>query len=244
MIYVLSGGASLNYSVVGGAAQPSSPKENMIWVNTSTAITSHVFSATQPTNPVAGMVWFNTGTTSTVAFNALKKNALWVYPTGCAQYVGGAWVVKKAKIYQGGAWAAWSKILFENGTLDSDLVSLAPSYLTISNGKMNFTRSGDSGAWAYFSKKYDLTPYNKILVTGVVTAWLYDWCSITVAAMPNEPNTHSDPATMYRNSAAYVQLPMGAEKVHTIDISSLSGEYWIGLSAIATGSISKIEFTA
>lgn len=49
MIYVLSGGGtSLNYSVVGGTTEPTSPKENMIWVNTETEITSHVFSATEP----------------------------------------------------------------------------------------------------------------------------------------------------------------------------------------------------
>lgn len=244
------GGAGLNLKVVGGTTQPTNPKENTIWVNTDTTITDWIFSAIQPTSksdgtPLSGgEVWFDIGVSSPAQFNALKKNGLWVYPTGCAQYVDGAWMIKEAKTYQSGAWVAWAKILFENGTLDSDLINFNPYRLSISNGKMNFSYSGDSGAWAYFSKKYDLTPYNKILVTGVVTQWLYDWCSITVAAMPNEPTEHNNPNVMGINSAAYIRLPSGPEKVYAVDISSLSGEYWIGISAIATGSISKIEFTA
>lgn len=48
MIYVMSGGASLNYKVVNGTAEPTSPKENTIWVNTATAIHAHAFSADEP----------------------------------------------------------------------------------------------------------------------------------------------------------------------------------------------------
>lgn len=56
MIYVLSGGGSagsgsgagLNFKVVGGTTAPTSPSENTIWVNTSTSITSWVFSSNNP----------------------------------------------------------------------------------------------------------------------------------------------------------------------------------------------------
>ena len=53
MILNMNGGRSagndLNFKVVGGTSAPSNPKENTIWVNTSTAITSWDFSATEPT---------------------------------------------------------------------------------------------------------------------------------------------------------------------------------------------------
>lgn len=42
------GGAELNFEVVGGTSAPASPKENTIWVNTDTEITSWVFSAKRP----------------------------------------------------------------------------------------------------------------------------------------------------------------------------------------------------
>ena len=72
------GGSSLNFKVVGGTSQPSGVGENTIWVKTSTAITSYVFSPNQPTAS-AGCVWIQTGTGS-VSFNALKKNTIQLYP--------------------------------------------------------------------------------------------------------------------------------------------------------------------
>lgn len=48
MIFNESGGTSLNFKVIGGITEPSNPKENTIWVNTGTEITSWDFSATEP----------------------------------------------------------------------------------------------------------------------------------------------------------------------------------------------------
>lgn len=109
------GGASLNFKVVGGTTQPTSPKENTLWVNTSTAIPSWAFSATEPGSPVAGMVWFSTGATSSVAFNALRKNDIHVYPTVTKQYIGEQWVKKEAQAYQGGEWKRLRTYLYANG---------------------------------------------------------------------------------------------------------------------------------
>lgn len=43
-----AGGAALNFKVVGGAVEPSNPKENTIWVNTDVPIPEWMFSAEQP----------------------------------------------------------------------------------------------------------------------------------------------------------------------------------------------------
>lgn len=48
MIYVVGGNNPLNFRVLDGTTQPSNLKENDVWVNTSTAITSWDFSATEP----------------------------------------------------------------------------------------------------------------------------------------------------------------------------------------------------
>jgi len=121
------GGANLNFKVVDGTSTPSSPSENTIWVNTDTAVTDWIFSAIQPTSksdgtPLSGgEVWLETRNTSPVAMNALKKNALWVYPTACKQYVSGAWVAKTAKTYQNGAWVDWFTYLYSRGNEYTDL---------------------------------------------------------------------------------------------------------------------------
>lgn len=118
------GGSSLNFKVIAVASEsalPSSAAENTIAVITTTAITSYVFSSSAPTSPAEGMVWFATGTASTVGFNAVKKNGLWVYPTGCQQYVSGTWVTKTAKTYKSGAWVEWRLYLYNAGDECTDI---------------------------------------------------------------------------------------------------------------------------
>ena len=176
------GGAGLNFSVVGGTTQPTG-KENLLWVNTSTAITSWGFSTAQPTSPVAGMVWFMTGLTSPAPFNALKKNGLWVYPTGVSQYINGAWESKSAKTYQNGAWLSWNTYLIESSRETSSGAFLATSKRTY-YGETHHgyaptiaTPSGDytvtfSGAGPYepasgsliTAVDYDLSPFRKLVL--------------------------------------------------------------------------------
>ena len=60
-------------------------------------------------------MWFATGTASAVGFNAIKRNGLWVYPTGCQQYVSGAWVSKTGKTYNSGAWRGMGTYLYNAG---------------------------------------------------------------------------------------------------------------------------------
>ena len=106
----------LNFNLVGGLTQPADLKENTIWVNTGDKITGWALSFGAPAEPYEGMVWIMTGTGSKVAFNALKKNTLMVYPTACKQFVNGAWNNVTAKSYIGGEWVDWRAYLFiENG---------------------------------------------------------------------------------------------------------------------------------
>ncbi len=108
--------SSLSFSIVGGTTQPSNPADNTVWVNTSTTISSWVFSVTEPSSPAEGMVWFLTGTASNAAFNALNKNNIMVYPISTKQYVGGAWVDKIVASYKNGAWVSWwDGYLYKNG---------------------------------------------------------------------------------------------------------------------------------
>lgn len=110
-IGAISTGVELNFDVVGGTSKPRKPKENMIWVNTSTTISSWVFSATQPT-AASGRVWIPTGISSAIEFNALKKNSIQVYPTSVRQYINGAFVNKEAHIYHAGDWKKFSDEVF------------------------------------------------------------------------------------------------------------------------------------
>ena len=114
-----AGGAStaLNFKVVGGTSRPSAPGENTIWVN-GEGITSWVLSPVEP-QAADGMAWISIGGASEYAFNALKKNALMVFPISAKVYTGGAWANAEAEIYQNGNWnsfsVTWDGYYFKDG---------------------------------------------------------------------------------------------------------------------------------
>lgn len=113
MIFNMTGGGSnpLNFQVKTYPSETElkadNPKENTIGIITTTTMTSWVFSAKEPTEPEVGMVWIRVEKSSSVEFNALKKNALNVYPIDAQQYVGGAFANVVAKSYQNAAWNDW-----------------------------------------------------------------------------------------------------------------------------------------
>ena len=118
MLYGFHAGADLNFRVKAYSSQkdlPETAPENTIAVITNIPISSYTFCSTQPTQAAEGLVWISTGRSSTVAFSATKRNPLNVYPTGCSQYVNGAWVSKIAKTFMGGAWKDWLHYLYDNG---------------------------------------------------------------------------------------------------------------------------------
>lgn len=115
------GSGGLNFKVVGYATEAElladTPKENTIGIITTNKITGWMFAAADPAEPVEGMVYITTGKESDIAFNALKKNGIQVYPLSAKQYVTGAWVDVTAYSYQGGEWVEMQRkiYLFEHG---------------------------------------------------------------------------------------------------------------------------------
>lgn len=176
-------GGGLNFKIVGGTSTPASPKENTIWINTSTAITGYIFSATQPSSPKSGLVWITVGASSQVAFNALKKEYLMVYPLSAKQYVSGAWVDRTAKSYQGNKWVTWlssDEWLFDYShqryewqarawTHSSYASAKLPSVTNNSDGSVSVTStkaaSENIGCAYELVEDVDLTKYNRIEFT-------------------------------------------------------------------------------
>ena len=159
----------LNFRVVGGTAQPASPSENTIWVNTQNPITAWAFSSEEPQKPTEGMVWIQTGADSARAFNALKKNALTVCPLACKQYVASAWQEKSARTYKAGAWEEWLTYLIKNG----DVTDVTGGWTHGGDGSISVDANGLtwSSPWnygnggnviAYHNKPIDFSKYSKL----------------------------------------------------------------------------------
>ena len=248
------GSGGLNFQVIGGTTAPSNPKENMIWVNTSTKITSYIFSATQPTGS-AGMVWISTGTSSKLEFNALKKNGIQVYPISAKQYISGAWVDKTAKSYQNGEWVEWfpGAWLYNGGSVNEELTGgwkTTKGYDIV----FSFTNEGikakeannDSSrdAAAYTNKKVDVTKYNwliaeKVSVRGHVRGGAASLNYFTIGLTnQNTANTHTGFVAEKRISTEMTDTEV------KINISGVSGSYYIGLQAdVACGTVDKLYLT-
>lgn len=233
---IIGGGAAgLNFKVIGGTVQPTSASENTIWVNTSNDITGWVFSATAPANPVAGMVWFATSNSSSVAFNAVKKNGIWVYPAGCQQYISGAWVTKTAKTYQSGTWKDWVFWLYKDGVkevefADNALNTIGTTSLTWGDTAATFTGTGgDQTTWFSVwttTPLIDVTAYTKLICKlSSLNCGNASWGSFNIGLV-RSTQTELAVAGGIKDAVAetYDKSVDGAAKTITLDISNVTGE--------------------
>lgn len=128
------GGAGLN--VVTGLTEPSSAKENTIWVKSNAAGKKYVFSETEPENPPEGLIWFRVSSMGII--------------TRTDVYADGTWAAADAYMYLAGNWvqiaAAWNGELFDNGNQYEDVTggwSVDNSYY--GSGSIGTTIVGGSG---------------------------------------------------------------------------------------------------
>ena len=229
-------GVELNFEVVGGTTQPSSASENTIWVNTSTAITSWIFSATQPTSPSAGMVWIRTGSSSSVDFNALKNNTLKVYPMSAKQYIGGTWIGTTMKLYQGGAWeSTWDGYVYNTGDECFDVTGgweTAYKSGLESNLKGTLTKNADhlyleadaykEQVWAKTVRKVNITGRSRLEIEVIsFTSSSYN---------PTRKFGISDGSSWDGDSNMIASASITGNGTFTLDLSAVSaGEYYICL---------------
>lgn len=234
----IGGGTSLNFKIVGNTSEPSSPKENTIWVNTDKKITSYIFSVTEPAAPVEGQVWISTGISSSIEFNALKKNAIQVYPVSAKQYVGGSWIEVQAKIYQSGEWVELFVCLYNSGDQCADItggwkvVNGGGAKATLDTNCITFVTAGDSerDASAYTKNKINVTNYSKLLVSGKVIAAADSSSDDAINFGLTTTNTK------YEIKSWIAKKTIGDEGTFEseVDLSSISGTYYVALYAHAS----------
>lgn len=233
------GGGGLNFKVVADLTQPGSATENTIWVMAE-KIGAYYFSATQPENMQEWDVWFPIGTSSTVSFNALKKNTLEVYPLSAKQIVGGVLTDVTAKSYQNRAWMDWwNGQLFDAGNqfefITGGWESVALTYsggngglaLTVSDisGGIRLTQtSGGKGGIYKTKKKVSLKDKSFVYFTGEIykNSAYVNKIGLTILSEIG--------STIEANSVAAYDAPVGTTSYKDqaiIDVKALTGEYYI-----------------
>lgn len=146
-------GGGLNLKVVGGTTQPANPRENTIWIKTTTAITGYVLSPTQPETGTEGLVWLKTANTG-VEINVGRKNAVLLHLEDGKLYTGGSWANIEGWVYTGASWTqfAWNRLyLFKDGVDNTELTggwtnngwkvySSHAGTVSIADGQINFNQ--------------------------------------------------------------------------------------------------------
>lgn len=245
MIFNLSGaGAGLNFDIVWSTVEPSNPRENTIWVNTSDDITSWIFDANEPAEPEEGMVWFRTAKKSSVLFNALKKNAIVIYPNNCQQYITGAWVSKTAKSFIDDKWTEWYRgQVYENGDEYEDItggISVGKQiyseaekkddhillYATTTDGTINpiYTH-----ATCYLNNPIDLTNYSTITLEANTEHHDSSHDGNVYVGINERLIYFSEPTEDRRLGSDLSMSDQIGEIVITHDISKVSGSHYVGV---------------
>ena len=238
----VNGGGGIALKIIRAASAltlPATAAANTIAVITETEITGWVFSVSAPETPAEGMVWFAIGNNSPVAFNAIKKNGLWVYPSSCQQYVSGSWVSKTAKTYKGGAWKDWLYWLYDTGVkkvefVDNALNTIGTTSLTWGDTSATFAGTGkdnDSPGTTWFSvwtttPLVDVSAYTKLICKlNSLNCGNATWGTFNIGLV-RSTQTELATAGGIKNSVAetYDNSVDGAAKTITLDISDVTGE--------------------
>ena len=178
-----------------------------------------------------GHVWFKTGLASPVEFEMLGKNSMRVYPVACYQYENGAWVYRAAKTYRGGAWVDWVYYLYN---VPDPCVSITGGWKSYGNGRLNEgtdylgfrcsdSAASDRGGTAL---KIDLTPFKTI--RGMA-------CK-TVDNTTEKIGVCTTINGAFAASASPTYSYGGTFSEFSLDVSKLTGEYYIILESGTSGS--------
>lgn len=237
------GGGGLNFKVVGGTTQPTNPTENTIWVNTGATITGYYFAAEQPDGMKPGEVWISIGTSSAIAFNALKKNSIMVYPISAKQMLtDGTLVDVTAKSRQNGQWVEWVQelVVLENDTLYIGQWNKGSGSSQFTNGTINAIQNSGTGNSGWIDEKISTTNHSKLLIRcsipSIYTKFNFGLASKTLAGL-----------TQYTQQiaalAAYSEIGAvnGNYQTYELSLDTLPpGEYYLTIVAVASYTIDYI----
>ncbi len=240
MIMRRGGGANLNFRITQYAPDTDLSnfigKTNEIAVLTATPIADWSISMTEPLVPATGDVWIKTGTSSLNNIEALKKHSIKLNLQGAYQYETGAWVRKKAYLWQGGRWNDMDIFLFDNGDQCTDRTggwtkSLGDAAeINITNAYIQTVGKGSGGGGAvYTTNKVPLTGYTALKAKLNITSHTSTGDALSLyisSATGNNPS-----------KTAYSQVARSdtGDMTLTVDISAYrDGEYYVGFRNFCT----------
>lgn len=227
------GGGGLNLKVVGGTTQPTSPRENTIWVNTTTAITGYILSPTQPETGTEGLVWLKTADTG-VEINVGKKNAVLLHLAMSQVYSGGSWKTVEGYVYKSSAWVQFGFLaLYKDGVFSTahtekvikGSIQYADTYYTaVTNG------DGNTGEAYVVFGPLSLDGHKTVTMRAQFVSTKVANVRFTIMMAQNDNATRSNAALKTE-----VDIKDYVENTVSLDISTLKTGTWYVYAGINTG---------
>ena len=229
------------------------PRSQTIGVVTGTAITRCCIQPTVP-GSTEGWIWIKDNSPTWVSNHLQVINGTGnpptnvpVFPSGCMQYINGAWKPKTAYFYKGGEWVKFSEeitYVYKVGTTSlswSGTGTDTSSALIMETSHNNYGGNYRSGGWKGST--------GKITVPAVATKLRMKYSvSVTTGAFSSFTNTafglRSSALSAYENGntnfAAYTSLSSGSNVTVSVPITTAmqGSSYYIGFHA-NTGSSNK-----
>lgn len=223
----LGSGVALNFNLVGYTSveklKVATPATNTIGIVTEINITGWIFSPSEPSYPHNGRVWIKTGTASSCAFNALKKNGIYICPISAHQYIGDEWVERTAMSYSDGRWIKWTDdvtYLFKNGDQNDDITG---GWSGVATGA-----SAISIWWEGYVSSAGVGGSCSTQTNSMVDLTSYSVLTVTLDACDNKFYIR------LLDSSGQIVASKAADKtsgVYTLDLSEISGAYYIQFHA-------------
>lgn len=215
--FLYGNGGSAGLQVVSGLTEPGNPRENMVWVKSDKAGRKYVFAKEEPGSPSEGMIWFHVTSVGVI--------------TQADVYVSGVWVVADTFMYLSGAWVqiatSWDGTLFDAGNqYEAVTGGYNLTVFTLTDGELYTGYMSNKVAEARTVNKINITKYN----------------TLNIKCFSNIGNSGGRGSSKFGfhsgstdNFAAYKSIDTNAStlKEYTLDISSLTGEYYFDFYASA-----------
>ena len=139
-------GSSLNFTVVGGTIQPSSPAENTIWINTGKTITGVTMSAVSPSTLADGEVWIRLMDSGSASVSVISGASIIVKAGAVVQNVSGVLVGRNAQIYQNGVWTDMVSWAYHHG---EKFTTFTGGFKFTKNSNGAYTDNSANGGYMY-----------------------------------------------------------------------------------------------
>lgn len=245
--------SNLNFHVYTADSLPDTGNENDICVISDVSMKNWIMSPDTPNGAPRndGDIWIRYSAAGDT-LNILKNNTMRICISSLKQYIGGEWVDQTAKRYQNGEWVDLRGIiyLYKNGNAFDDItggleaLAISGSFwkssdVTFDSDRIIFNSTPNTACVSYATtkKKIDLTNRNSIVLNSLSFTATGQYAKGKLGVT----STKTDYTSLHDNAVAFKEFGTGTTGEVILDISSLSGEYYVAFGISSESSGGRLE---